>query len=146
MYSSCCRGLLRVRGLLSGSRGFTLIEAMIVVGIIAIVAALAYPSYIDQVRKTRRADAESSLLATAQTLERCFTRFNAYDSLSCPALPTASDDGYYSITVTRTATTYSISAAPQGDQASDACGTYGIDHLGNKSPPPGPKRCWGSSG
>lgn len=129
--------------------GFTLIEAMIVVGIIAIVVALAYPSYIDQVRKARRADAESSLLAAAQLLERCFTRLNTYDvAAGCPDPTGASQDGYYTIALDEDAsgaTTYKLIATPQGDQASDPCGAYTLDHLGNKEPLPDSNRCWGSS-
>lgn len=126
--------------------GFTLIEAMFVVGIIAIVVALAYPAYLDQVRKARRADAESSLLAAAQILERCFTRLNAYNADGCPDPAGASDEGYYQITVARDATSYTLTAAPQGDQANDPCGNYTLDHLGNKSPLPSGDRCWGISG
>ncbi len=55
---------------------FTSIETMIVVAILAIIIALAYPSYVDQLRKTRRAEAVSSLMDRAQLLERCFTHFN----------------------------------------------------------------------
>lgn len=146
MYSLFHRGSSRGERHLGSTRGFTLIEAMIVVGIIAIVVALAYPTYIDQVRKARRADAESSLLAAAQILERCFTRFNAYNAAGCPDPAGASDDGYYEITVARTATTYTLTAAPQGDQANDPCDEYSLDHLGNKTPTPDGNRCWGVSG
>lgn len=125
--------------------GFTLIEAMIVAGILAIVVALAYPMYIEQVRKARRADAEASLLAAAQILERCFTRLNAYNADGCPDPAGASDDGYYAITVARTATTYTLIATAQGDQGKDPCGNYSLDHLGNKTPVPDGKRCWGSA-
>jgi type IV pilus assembly protein PilE len=118
---------------------------MIVVGIIAIVVALAYPTYIDSVRKARRADAESSLLAAAQVLERCFTRFNAYNAVDCPDVPTASDDGYYTIAIVRDATSYHLTAAPVGDQDNDPCKPYTLDHLGNKGPAPSGDRCWGSS-
>lgn len=119
---------------------------MVVLAILAIVVALAYPSYVEQVRKTRRADAEASLLAAAQILERCFTRLNAYNADGCPDPAGASDDGYYQITVARDATTYTLTAAPQGDQVNDPCGTFTLDYLGNKTPVPDSKRCWGVSG
>lgn len=135
--------------------GFTLIEAMIVVGIIAITVALAYPTYVDQVRKARRADAESSLLAAAQILERCFTRLNAYTiddgggGGGCTDPTGASQDGFYQITLKEDesgATSYTLEATPVGDQAEDPCGTYSLDHLGNKFPVPSGNRCWGVSG
>ena len=125
---------------------------MFVVAIIAIVVALAYPTYIDQVRKARRADAESSLLAAAQIMERCFTRLNSYTidtgSGGCPNPAGASQDGYYTISLdadNSSATTYMLVATPQGAQADDPCGTYTLDHLGNKTPTPSGDRCWGVS-
>ncbi|MDX1554594.1 MAG: type IV pilin protein [Xanthomonadales bacterium] len=119
---------------------------MFVVGLLAIVVALAYPAYIDQIRKARRADAESALLDAAQFLERCFTRFNAYNAAGCPD-PDGEDtpDGFYTFETNITATTYSLTVSPNGDQLKDPCGAYSIDHLGNKTPPPDSKRCWGSS-
>ena len=136
-------------GVRATQKGFTLIEAMIVVGIIAIVVALAYPAYIEQVRKARRADAEASLLAAAQTLERCFTRINTYTVGEgfCPDPAGASQDGYYTIEVDASsgATTYLLRAVAQGDQDNDPCGDYTLDHLGNKTPTPDGRRCWGSS-
>ncbi len=125
--------------------GFTLIEIMTVLAILAIILALAYPAYVDSVRKSRRADATSSLMARAQGLERCFTRFNAYNHASCPNPEGASDEGFYTVAVARTATTYTLTAAPAGDQVNDACGTFSVDYLGNKTPIPGSNRCWGSN-
>ncbi len=124
--------------------GFTLIEMMTVLAILAIVVALAYPSYLEQVRKARRADATSSLMDRAQSLERCFTRLNSYNDASCPNPAGASNDGFYAVTVTRTATTYTLTATPTGSQVNDACGTFTVDYLGNKTPIPGSNRCWGS--
>lgn len=127
------------------SNGFTLIELMFVVAIVAILLALAYPSYVDQVRKARRADATSTLMDRAQSLERCFSRLSTYDA-GCPNPAGASDEGFYTITVARTATTYTLTATATGDQVNDPCGVFTVDYLGNKTPVPGGNRCWGSSG
>ena len=129
----------------SSSQGFTLIEIMIVLAILAIILAIAYPAYTEQVRKARRADAVSSLTQQAQLLERCFTRFSAYNNAGCIDPEGASVDGFYAITVVRTATSFTLTATPNGSQSADRCGTYTLDYLGNKTPAPGGARCWGSS-
>ncbi|WP_305080550.1 type IV pilin protein [Microbulbifer guangxiensis] len=59
-------------------RGFTLIELMIVVAIVAILAAVAWPSYQNQVRSTNRADAQGALMGLAQAMERHFTQNGNY--------------------------------------------------------------------
>lgn len=148
MYSLFSRGFPRSKRKLGAPAGFTLIEAMVVVGIIAIVVALAYPAYLDSVRKARRADAESSLLAAAQILERCFTRLNSYSAEDCPDPTGESQDGFYAITFEEdpTPTTYTLVATALGDQDNDPCPIFKLDHLGNKFPAPDPRRCWGVSG
>ncbi len=57
----------------SKSAGFSLIELMIVVAIIAILAAVAFPSYQESVKKSRRSDAQTALLGFAQAMERHYT-------------------------------------------------------------------------
>ncbi len=125
-------------------RGFTLIELMMVIAILAIIVAVAIPAYNNQVQKARRADATSALLNGAQQLERCFTRFNAYDAGGCPNPAGLTEDGFYNITVNRNETSFDLSAAPQGVQSSDPCGTFTLDHLGNRGADSETDRCWGS--
>lgn len=59
-------------------KGFTLIEMMIVVAIIGILAAIAYPSYQQQIRQSRRADAQAALVSLAGAMERIFSQSNSY--------------------------------------------------------------------
>ncbi|MDJ0747826.1 MAG: type IV pilin protein [Woeseiaceae bacterium] len=114
-------------------RGITLFELMIVVVIIGILASIAYPSYQEQVRKTRRADGTAQLMQTAQALERCYTRSATYVGCATVAFPVTSQEGYYSVTAVGgvTATAYTLAAAPQGDQVSDTnCGTLSLTSTG----------------
>ncbi|MEO8600005.1 MAG: type IV pilin protein, partial [bacterium] len=63
---------------MSLQKGFTLIELMIVVAVIGILAAVAYPSYQDSIIKTKRAEGRAALMAAMQQQERYYTQNNAY--------------------------------------------------------------------
>jgi type IV pilus assembly protein PilE len=114
--------------------GVTLIELMIVVVVVGILAAIAYPSYQNQVRKSKRAEGKAELLETAQELERCYTRFGRYNDGNCPVVfpITSQPDGHYELTApTLTTVNFTLEAAPQGDQANDAdCGTLRLTSTG----------------
>jgi type IV pilus assembly protein PilE len=121
-----------------GTNGFTLIELMITVAVIAIIAAIAYPSYQDQVRKSHRAEAKSELMQIAQNLERCYTANMSY--ISCDAgggvaFPKTTQNGRYVISINspRTANTYTLTAAPQGPQVKDTkCANFTLTETGAK--------------
>lgn len=111
---------------------FTLTELMIVISILALLVGIAYPSYLEHVRKTRRTDAKQTLLHTSQQLERCYSQFRRYDSLDCPQVlagPTVdliSPDGFYRVrsvdasgTETLAPESFTLSATPRGAQAGD---------------------------
>ena len=53
--------------------GFTLIELMIVIGIVAVLAAIAYPAYTQFVMQANRTDATKTLQLAAQAMERCYS-------------------------------------------------------------------------
>jgi type IV pilus assembly protein PilE len=111
---------------------------MIVVVVIGVLAAIAYPSYQGQMQRTRRADGKAALLNVAQQLERCYTLRNRYDDVgNCTvlgALPFDSPEGFYSIDVdagTLDTNFFALSATPQGAQADDAtCGVLGYRSSG----------------
>lgn len=115
--------------------GFTLIELMIVVAVIGILAAIAYPSYQEQVRRSNRSEAQSELLETAQRLERCYTEYNSYlAAAGCTvAFPITTENGKYSVSDTvRTASSYTLTAARAGSQGSDRCGDFTYTNTGVK--------------
>ena len=118
--------------------GFTLIEIMVVVTIIAVLGAIAYPTYQDSVRKGRRAQATADLGELAQALERHFTVNNTYANYVIAAPLNRSPrqgDLFYNISYVAapTRTAYSIRAVPAGPQAADRCGTLTLTNTGVKS-------------
>ena len=119
-------------------RGFTMIEVMIACAIVAILAAIAYPSYLNSVQKGRRTDAKSALLGAAGQLERFFTERSTYSTATLgtganAVAPSTSLNGYYTLTLTfPSGKLYLLSAVPTGIHAGDPCGTFTYDDQGNK--------------
>jgi type IV pilus assembly protein PilE len=133
------------------NRGFTLIELMITIAIVAIIAAIAIPSYTDYVRKGRRSQAVSELGRLQMTLER-WRADNASYGCASPCVgngtyPVASATlDYYDIAISGASTTgYTLTATPKGAQSSDACANFIITYSNGtpvKSTSTGAERCW----
>ncbi|CDI03873.1 putative Fimbrial protein pilin [Candidatus Competibacter denitrificans Run_A_D11] len=132
-------------------QGFTLIELMIVVVVIAILAAIAYPSYMEQVARGKRTDAKTVMLEAGQVLERRYTECGGYKKKSdCSAaanmgevLPASSQASpkegatkWYQLDAsgktTVTDTTFTLVFNPQGSLSSDKCGSFSLSNTGQK--------------
>lgn len=119
-----------------GEHGFTLIELMIVVAVIAILSAIAYPSYLEYLVKSRRTAAASCLQQHAQFMERYFTTNLTYAGAPNPECDPAVDDFYtvgFSTTGTPAARTFVIEAVPTSRQSDAKCGTLTINAQGTRT-------------
>jgi type IV pilus assembly protein PilE len=126
--------------------GFTLIELLIALAVVGILASVAYPSYTDHVRKTRRADAQGTLMGLANAIERHFTQNSTYlGAAGTQAVPLATgapwifssqspiDGGtpYYNLIIqTATATTCTLRAAPIAGTGQAMDGILELDNTG----------------
>ena len=119
------------------SRGFTLVELMIVVVIVAILAGIAIPSYQSSVQKGRRTDAKETLLSAAALQEKHYMQHNAYSSSTDTIGGNESGEGYYSISLAQPCgadTCYQVTATAQGAQVKDDdCAAYSINQAGTKT-------------
>lgn len=123
------------------SRGFTLIEVLMVVAIIGILVAVAVPSYRNNLMVSRRAEAKTVLLQVASDQERFYSSNNTYSTnaqpLASPAVATrTSENSFYLVTVAACgagiSSCFLATATAQGDQATDDCTTLTLNSVGTR--------------
>jgi type IV pilus assembly protein PilE len=136
--------------IMNSERGFSLIELMVVVAVLAIIVGIGYPSYLGYVQKTRRADGIAALNHAAMVMESCRSDLATYEG--CDARVAAqSEKGYYTITVAPgaiPASTYTLTATAVDVQAKDSkCTKLTLTAHGTRGytgSAPDVATCWGS--
>jgi type IV pilus assembly protein PilE len=125
-------------------KGMTMMELMIVLVIVGILVALAYPSYTNYVRKAKRGEAQQLLLNWSVNQEIFRSNNSAYAPANSAALP-APTHPIYGFTATTSATAYTLTATATGDQLNDklkdgttVCSPMTLNNLGAKTP----AGCW----
>jgi len=111
------------------SKGFTLIEILVVVAIVSILAVIAIPAYQDQVSKARRGDAQATLLSLSNAMERYYTQNNTFVGAALGAAGIFPDEApldnatkYYDLSISASsATSYTLQATPKNGQVGDGC-------------------------
>ncbi len=128
------------------SKGFTLIEVMIVVALVGILSVVAFSSYTNNVIASKRSEGRAGLTATAASLEKCKSLYGVYDHANCNVLATIlTETNLYSIdTTTRTPTTFTLVATAVGSQVRDAdCTSLSLTNTGIKTAAgANPPDCW----
>ena len=127
--------------------GFTLVELMIALAIVALLLSIAIPGYVEFIRRAHRAEAMNALARIAAAQERFLFVFGTYSaSITAAAGPQptsglglndstreeAGDTSFYELELELgpDALSYTLRAVPVGDQAKDSCGTYQLTHAG----------------
>jgi type IV pilus assembly protein PilE len=132
-------------------RGVTLMELLTVVVVIGILSAISVPTYRSYVIRAQRTEAKNALMSTAAALERCFTRFNAYDDGDCEVaadLPRDLAEGNYRIEAEALeAGSFELHAVPLSGQAEDTeCQTLTLDQRNTRGVTGGATKdaqfCW----
>ncbi len=145
------RNTVRRDGRHGTAAGFTLIELMITVAVMALLAAIAYPSYVRYTSRANRSAVESFMLEVSSRQERYLvdTRSYAPDLGALSMTTPNSVSPHYNVSITNVTTNppgYQVDAVPIGSQLSDdaACGTLSLSSTGAKaaSGAGGEAVCW----
>ena len=127
------------------TRGFTLIELMIVIAILGILASIGYPAYTSYVKKGNRADAIASLLALKGRMEEYYMNNDSYTGADVATLmgSTQSQEGHYTLSFSGTPDAYGYKLVATANGSDPECLTLTLDSLGQKGATGSdPTSCW----
>ncbi|QBR84026.1 type IV pilin protein [Legionella israelensis] len=141
------------------TKGFSLIELLIVMVIAGILVSIAYPAYREYITRARRSDGQAALLDLASRMERYYSEENTYQTATIGtgnptdvAADNLSPEGWYTLVINATANTYTLQAVPRNAQATNdtRCQTLTLNNQGVKSIANGPsgaptgtaEQCW----
>ena len=120
---------------MKNSRGFTLIELIIVVAIVGILSSLGFGFFRDNVISAHRTEGRSALQSAAGTLEKCRSLYGSYNHANCNYADFTTDTNLYQVTGNILASSFTLTATPVAGepQASDAdCTTLTLTNTGVK--------------
>ncbi|MFT5788194.1 MAG: type IV pilus assembly protein PilE [Shewanella sp.] len=125
------------------NRGFTLIEVMIVVAIVGILAAIAYPSYTDYVTKAGRSEGVTAVLNISNLQEQYYLDNRTYtEDLTKLGLAASyvTENGHYSL-ISKGSSSFTITASAEDTQKArdSTCQTITLTDIGVKGPS---AECW----
>lgn len=133
------------------SAGFSLLDLIFAMAIVAILASLAVPGFMTSVRKSRRADAIESLRSLQLAQERWRANNPAYGTLANLGIPGTTPGGWYTLAVsapgatgyTATATALSGNSQVSDVAAGTSCSTLTVNQDTPVFSPTGQSACWG---
>jgi type IV pilus assembly protein PilE len=123
------------------AKGFSLLELLAAMAILAVLASIALPTYSEYIARGRRLGARAGLLEAAHWMERWRTERGRYDDPAGPGQPPAEfpwrqiprdGDAHYTVSVVATAATYRITATATRIMATDICASLSIDETGRR--------------